>query len=690
MSASERGYSVLLSSLHRASTPTPPLPTLQGLIVHYLARLSPAPTPLAATIVGSPLFRPFSLIKLDALKTSFRHAVHTKLHLLKDAPTSLFLPTLNAQLNTWLVAVLRGLEGGHAITRLACCSGLLLGVEDVLNRLPSKQRVVESPVQDEIVLAFADVIDLFTSSDSWGKEFRPETEAGEEDALTLSLITCAEALLAVPPEKFVALPLPQTLTSLVHTINKSFMSGIFLSSFGSSTEHHPEYKIHVQQGAPAFQEVQKVSSSPAMSNMGSLSRLCSRSISLFVDHRPKLALPHVQETFLLLESISRNVESGWLSSKLADVVDESIAPETRVLTESIWTILKTLLFSTIMITEAGLAAVVYVPPEIGHAAPSLALAVLRSLYHLAFVIEKFGGAGHNAFPELKRAFYLALDILAGHQSESEHFVQQLCDELWSNAYDLSHPVQRAKKAFGLSAIEQLIPVLTASTIETYVLPFCSPHLDDTRHRDIFEAAHSVVLAIFSHFHTQVADSTPPHGSEHAVSPATMVPFYTQCLIENSAEDRLNATQLRLAFAALVKSASASGDHALAWFCIDSLLTACKASSPAFDGDRVHRLHLALVSSVSSLPLALLSRVLLVVDGIIEDVENDDTKCDELLEALFQEIINNVGDAEKEFAVSWWDERRVKWARSRLATARRGTERDGENSTLKESRLPSKL
>ncbi|KAI6161958.1 hypothetical protein EDD17DRAFT_1777175 [Pisolithus thermaeus] len=604
---------MLLSSLHRASAPTPPLSTLQGLIVHYLARLSPAPTPLAATIVGSPLFRPFLLIKLDTLKTSFRHAVHTKLHLLKDAPTGLFLPSLNAQ----------GLEGGHTITRL-----------DVLKRLPSKQRDVESSVQDKIVLAFADVIDLFTSSDSWRKEFRPETEAGE-DALTLALITCAEALLAVPPEKFVALPLPQTLVSLVRTINKSFMSGMFLSSFRSSMEHHPDAKF----------------------------TLCSRSILLFVDHRPKLVLPHVQETFLCLESTSRNVELGWLSSDLADAVDTSIAPETRELTEL-------LLFLTIMITEAGLSAVVYVPPEISHAAASLALAVLRVHYYLALVIEKFGGAGHHSFPELKRAFYLALDNLAEHKAESEHFVQQLCEELWSKAYDLRYPVQRAKKAFGLSAIEQLIPVLAGPTIETFVLPFCSPHLDDARHRDILEAAYSVVLAIFSHFHIHVAHSTPLHGSEHAVSTAAMVPFYPRCLIENSAEGRLNTTQLRLAFAALVKSASVSGDHALA--CFAHLLL-------HFDGDRVHRLRLALVPSVSSLPLALLLRVLSVVNGIIEGITNDDIKCEELLEALFQEIINNVGDAEKEFAVRWWDERRVRWTRSRLAIARQGTERDGETS-----------
>ena len=127
-----------------------------------------------------------------------------------------------------------------------------------------------------------------------------------------------------------------------------------------------------------------------------------------------------------------------------------------------------------MVTEAGLSGLVYVPPALGHMAPSFALAVLRSLSHLAFVIQKFGGAGHGSFPELKRAFYLALDILAVHEAESEHFVQQLCEGLWSNTHDLSLSVHQAKKSFALSAIEQLVLALGISTLRTFVLPVCSP------------------------------------------------------------------------------------------------------------------------------------------------------------------------------------------------------------------------
>ncbi|KAG6333814.1 hypothetical protein ID866_5274 [Astraeus odoratus] len=320
-----------------------------------------------------------------------------------------------------------------------------------------------------------------------------------------------------------------------------------------------------------------------------------------------------------------------------------------------------------MIAEAGLSAVVYVPPALGHAAPSLSLAVLRTLSHLAFVIEKFGGAGHGAFPELKRTFYLALDILAEHQAESEHFVQQSCEGLWSDTGNLSHPVRRAKKAFALSAIEQLISVLSASAIRTFVLPFCSPHLDDARHREIFEAAHSVVLAILSHsaqnlveVDKSVPDPDGSHEHERSMLITSMVPFYVQCLIKNSTEGKLNTSQLRLAFAALVKSASSTGDYALPWFSIQSLLNVCNASSPTTDGDRVHRLHLALVSSVSSVPLTLLPRLLLAVKSVIETTKDDDVRHGELLEALFEEIINNVGDAEKALAVCWWNEQCAEW------------------------------
>jgi hypothetical protein len=138
--------------------------------------------------------------------------------------------------------------------------------------------------------------------------------------------------------------------------------------------------------------------------------------------------------------------------------------------------LKTLLFSVIMITEAGLSALIYIPST-SIALPStsvLAVTVLQTLSHLSFVIAQFGGAGQGAFNELKRLFYLALDVLGSDVTEGDKYARDLC-VIESDQQSLSaHPFYQAKKAFALSAIEQLIPVLSELTIQELVFPTCLP------------------------------------------------------------------------------------------------------------------------------------------------------------------------------------------------------------------------
>lgn len=180
----------------------------------------------------------------------------------------------------------------------------------------------------------------------------------------------------------------------------------------------------------------------------------------------------------------------------------------------------------------------------------------------------------------------------------------------------------------------------------------------------------------------------------------MVPFYLQCLIEvvvpfdlyamnnltvaqNSSDGRLNVTQLRLAFAVLVRSASLTRDPALAWLCVSSILATCKELPQ--DSDRRHRLHLALISTLPSLPLALLPQALSAVKDAI-DSTRDNAGRKELVEVLFQEIMENVGDAEKEYVVHWWRERRVEWSVAGPDPA----VRDGDRSGTRGSNVVSRL
>lgn len=62
---------------------------------------------------------------------------------------------------------------------------------------------------------------------------------------------------------------------------------------------------------------------------------------------------------------------------------------------------------------------------------SLALQTLNTLSHLSFVISQFGGVTTTSvegpgFKELKKTFYLALDILASDPVASDRFVKELC------------------------------------------------------------------------------------------------------------------------------------------------------------------------------------------------------------------------------------------------------------------------
>ena len=142
------------------------------------------------------------------------------------------------------------------------------------------------------------------------------------------------------------------------------------------------------------------------------------------------------------------------------------------------------------------------------------------------------------------------------------------------------------------------------------------------------------------------------------------------------------------------STGGPGDtYSLAWYCVELLIDTIRDVSPPSQNpkgkdkaqeklevvvvakkkadDRTHRLCLMLISTISSLPMTLMLRALDEVGIIImtaysrDDSGVDDGNKDEasqserkgrrkeLLEALFSEILEKMGDREKEGAIKWW-------------------------------------
>lgn len=188
------------------------------------------------------------------------------------------------------------------------------------------------------------------------------------------------------------------------------------------------------------------------------------------------------------------------------------APGSRQVAANIWTVLRTLLFTIILLSQSILSTITYTRPLSSAAASlrpgqpfahlpthsSLALLTLSTLSRLSFVITKFGGVTSTStagLAELKRVFYSALDVLSADVEASETFVRSLNAHGWSTwvlCHDLfadlsirvtassstgqrpAGPLTRARQAFNIACVEQLVPQLSPNTIEHSVFPLCLP------------------------------------------------------------------------------------------------------------------------------------------------------------------------------------------------------------------------
>ena len=345
----------------------------------------------------------------------------------------------------------------------------------------------------------------------------------------------------------------------------------------------------------------------------SFSGLSARILPLLAESSPSEGWNTLEAVVMCLQKLAKNVENDWAQSALAGIEAENdigvylttvlvtcgsslniSVLDSRELAASIWTILKTLLFMTVMLSQSILSTITYSRPVSSTASPpepegsathvpthsSLALSTLRTLSHLSFVISKFGGVTSTSgvgFAELKRVFYSALDVLSADVEASETFVRSLnadglsiprsCPDQFAHfpvpsfgkfqhrgsyakpsqtcSTNIQPRVHRATRPLTLPRYcrKRCLPPVpsvclhhpTFSTLFMTALLHFS-HLDDASHRETYESAHSVILAVFAaHAHAQL-DSTivagvKGKGPSQATFVEKIVPFYVHSLLE---------------------------------------------------------------------------------------------------------------------------------------------------------------
>ncbi|KAG5638156.1 hypothetical protein H0H81_001541 [Sphagnurus paluster] len=523
---------LLLTHLQNPN-PKVDLSTLSAALAHHLTVEVPGPISLAAATVSSPFFLayPPTNERLQALVTTFQHAAQLRHKaLVKKAGVgwslsrAIFSESVEKGLRNWAHAVIRGMQGGRGVIRLACSVGLLLGITGL-----QRSGFTDGRVEDEIIISLAEVMDDFSAqTGDWEKEFRPPMN---ETVLSLTLILASQSLPLIPKPKLKTLPMSLLANFLASTIDSAFHHGNFLKPIPRST------------------------------TSDLLSKLAATILGILIDSS-KTGLQDSLNMMHTFRNTAHRIERSWKGSKLATIhSDDELSPETRDLSTGIWLLLKTLLFSIVMVADSVLGAAVYARPSqsLGKSSPQeLAECILLTLSHIAFVVSELGGVTATAtgndpgFAELRKVFYLALDVLAFQEKDTstlnycELFVKKLVADLGVHACTLraTGAFDQAKIAYTLACIEQLVPSLGVSCLADDVWGLCVPYLVDPSHRETFESAHSVILSIFT-FHAQQRCGGDLFETQHderitestSTSPdATqfvhrMIPYYAQCLIE---------------------------------------------------------------------------------------------------------------------------------------------------------------
>lgn len=86
--------------------------------------------------------------------------------------------------------------------------------------------------------------------------------------------------------------------------------------------------------------------------------------------------------------------------------------------------------------------------------------------------------------------------------------------------------------------------------------------------------------------------------------------------------------------------------------IDSALicTTLTCGFVAGSDEQVLRLQLALISSISAIPI---SKLPLLLATIYDQITNSANSKDTLVKAAYHEIVERLGDREKDIALKWW-------------------------------------
>lgn len=293
-------------------------------------------------------------------------------------------------------------------------------------------------------------------------------------------------------------------------------------------------------------------------------------------------------------------------------------------------------------------------------APDLATQALQVLRSLYFISSRMGT---SAFSQYTFVYLTGMDILSAYPNHAQLFLESTKPS--EHGQVPAHPLDRSNDLFFLNTAEHFTLILTPETSENLLIAAAAPYLVAGGNHHLlpaFEAAHSVMLAIFS-------------APQNAGLTAKHLPSYVDALFQVFPAS-LSARQFRLAFKTLLRITTPPSmlpasqpllPATLLELAYDRALHGSMAplqaqpASPA-EGEAPDmspplseqaNLILAIVDTLPSLPLELLDEWLPLSSDLLNGI-NDDAMRGYCKDHFWQILVGGEMNPDRsQLCVAWW-------------------------------------
>lgn len=273
--------------------------------------------------------------------------------------------------------------------------------------------------------------------------------------------------------------------------------GYFLGTMDADLLQDGQNRFNWSQRSTSYYQSHLMATGPIVSALGSLARLTAFCVETAAN--TDLVFKTLEE----MTAFSRSMSVQWRQNKLSelDASEEEVFLAEEALKKTLpmlWQVLKSAMFSVVVVQSAFIGRALRDPRMPMAQAPLIAAQSLHTLRNLYFISSRLG---HNSFSQFNFVFNASLDMLSKYPPEAQDFLREISPKEFGRIPD--HPFERCQDLFFLNTAEHLTFAVSPEVNEKLFLSAAEPYLGtggDMRLIEIFEAAHSVVLAVFSSPH----------------------------------------------------------------------------------------------------------------------------------------------------------------------------------------------